>query len=457
MRCAVKALHISLAVGIALLFPFLTTAQQQTPPEKPPFAFTKIDSEMLEKCNQLDKQFQDKGLVFNDRETTKYLTTVGQAVLPDGPAPEGVQWQFFVLRDPMPNAFALANGSIYIHTGLLAMLENEAQLASVLAHEETHVLNRHGYLENRSYRKKMVAANILAGAGGIGAMAGGGGGSIAALMGVAMPSVLMATVNGYSRELEREADIRAVHAMVDADYSAEEMAIVFKLLQQSHEVEFAQNFYQDHPKLQDRAAYVGELAGSLHTRTAHPKVEADRYLLESENAVRHDVDLEVRAGRARTAVWIMEHVVKRDTKLADNFYVLGEAYRGLGPHTPEPQPTELTSQGKNEARKMMSKMTPQEYEAALLNTPEGQSAWKANQEQAEKNYSKALELSPDSPAPHRGLGYLFEREHLADRSAQEFRRYLELAPTAVDAPQVKRHIEAMEKEAGGSSTPPEAK
>ena len=73
-----------------------------------------------------------------------------------------------MLRDPIPNAFALANGSIYVNSGLLAVLENEAQLASVIAHEQTHVLNRHPYLENRSYRKKSVAANILAGVGGAG-------------------------------------------------------------------------------------------------------------------------------------------------------------------------------------------------------------------------------------------------------------------------------------------------
>jgi predicted Zn-dependent protease len=366
--------------------------------------------------------------------------------LPEGPAPDVVEWQFFVLRDPVPNAFALANGSIYVHTGLLALLENEAQLASVLAHEETHVLNRHGYLENRSYRKKMVAANILEGAASIGSVAGGEGGAIAELMGIAAPSVLMASVNGYSRDLEREADLRAVQAMVDADYSAEEMAIVFKLLQQSHEVELAKTYYQDHPKLQDRAAYVNELANSLHSRTAHPKVEADRYLLETEDALRHDAGLEVRAGRARTAVWFMERVVKKDPKLADNFYALGEAYRGLGAHTPEPTAAELSGEGKHDARKMLSKMTTQEYETAALKTPDGQAAWKANEEQAEKAYQKAIEMSPEYAAPHRGLGYLFEQSHQPEQSAREFRKYLELAPSALDAPQVNRHIVAMEKD-----------
>ncbi len=105
-------------------------------------------------------------------------------------------------------------------------------------------------------------------------------------------------------------------------------------------------------------------------RRAQP-IETDRYLIETESAVRHDADLEIRAGRARTAVWVMERIVKRDDKLADNFYVLGEAYRGLGPRTPEPTTQELSNKGKDETRKMLSKMTPEEYEAALLKAPGG--------------------------------------------------------------------------------------
>ena len=128
---------------------------------------------MLDKSNQLDKQLQEKGLVYNDLDTTKYITKVGQAVLPGGPEYQNVHWQFFILRDAIPNAFALPNGSIYVHTGLLAILENEAQLAGVLAHEETHVMNRHGYLENRSYRKKAAAGIILAGRGLGGWVSGG--------------------------------------------------------------------------------------------------------------------------------------------------------------------------------------------------------------------------------------------------------------------------------------------
>ena len=49
----------------------------------------------------------------------------------------------------MVNAFALPNGSIYVFSGLLARAENDDQLAGVLAHEATHVTNRHAYIFNR--------------------------------------------------------------------------------------------------------------------------------------------------------------------------------------------------------------------------------------------------------------------------------------------------------------------
>jgi predicted Zn-dependent protease len=446
-----KSWHISWALGIILFLPPLLNAQQLTAPASPPFTFTKVDTELLEQSNWADREFQDKGRVYDDRETTEYVTAVGQAVLPEGTKPEGVHWRFFVLRDPQPNAFALPNGSIYVHTGLLALLENEAQLAAVLAHEEAHVLNRHGYLENRSLRKKTATANVLwSVASSIAQNERGKVGAGAILVYGGLVCIVNSTVNGYSRELEREADLQAVHAIVDADYSPEEMVNLFRVLLRSHEAEAAEDFYQDHPKLHERIAYVRDLANSLRPWSAHPKVEADRYLLESKSAIRHDMDLEISSGRVRTAVWVMEHVIERDNKLADNFYELGEAYRGLGPHPPEPTPEELSRRCKTVECKKMSRISQEQYEEALLKTPEGHAAWKANQEKSETAYQKAIELSPDYAAPHRGLGFLYERAHQAKLSAREFRQYLELAPTALDTAQIKQHIGVMEEAASAS-------
>lgn len=431
------------------------TQSQESIPGSPveTFKFTKVDLELLDKANLLDRDMQEKGMVYMEPELTEYVSAVGNDVLPTGPAPENVTWRFFVLRDPVPNAFALPNGSIYLNTGLLALLENEAQLASVLAHEEAHVLNRHSYLANRSYRKKAVAAHIFAAAGAIGAAAGGAGGAAAYALGRLAPTLLEASVYGYNRELEKNADVHAVGALVQSDYSAEEMVNAFRLLAAGHEVDLSQVFYQDHPKLKDRIAYTSELVNSTHPITKHPRVEPERYSKATGSVARHNVDLDIRAGRTRTAVAVAQRLTKQNPKSSENFCALGDAFRSLGPRTPEPTPEELSSHGKNEARKKLEKLTEQEYAEALMAAPNGKANWEANAKQAQDAYTTALELNPANAAPHRGLGFLYEREHLPAQSAEEFRKYLELAPNAFDQSQIRRHLEANENEAAKVTVP----
>jgi beta-barrel assembly-enhancing protease len=446
-------------VFVSLLIAVSVCCAQQSSPEPKDFSFTQVDLELLDKSNQLDSQFQEKGLVYNDPDTTKYITKVGQAVLPGDPEYRNVHWQFFILRDAIPNAFALPNGSIYVHSGMLAVLENEAQLAAVLAREETHVLNRDGYLQNRNYRKNAEAGTIIAVAAGAGGVAGEAAVSWIVWPGaltvqLAVPAILQASIRGYGREPEQAADLRAVHALADAGYSTEEIKRLFEVLQQDRDLDLNKvSFYQDRSKLQERSNYVDKLLSSLPPPEGTRAVEADRYTIETEAAVRHDADLEIRDGSPRTALWVMEHIVKRDDKLADNFYVLGEAYRGLGARTPEPLPEELTNKGKDEARKMLKNMTPQEYESALLKAPGGRQTLESNEQSAEKNYTKAIVMDPNLPGPHRGLGYLYEEENKPGQSTEEFKRYLELDPSAVDAPQIQRRLEEVEKGPAGSILP----
>jgi predicted Zn-dependent protease len=110
-------------------------------------------------------------------------------------------WKFNALRDSSPNAFALPNGSIYINTGLLALLEDEAQLAGVLAHEVTHVSRRHTYAQNRSMRKKILAINILSTIASWNPIGGGVGAAVSVIANVS-PFILVLSIFGYSRELE---------------------------------------------------------------------------------------------------------------------------------------------------------------------------------------------------------------------------------------------------------------
>ncbi len=85
----------------------------------------------------------------NNIELQGYVNKVGYSLLPEhvqqGQFEGGkVSYRFYVIDDPVPNAFAFPNGMIFVHTGLLDILENEAQLAAILGHEIAHVTHEHG-------------------------------------------------------------------------------------------------------------------------------------------------------------------------------------------------------------------------------------------------------------------------------------------------------------------------
>ena len=406
------------------------------------FKFTKIDMELLAKANQADQEFDRKGLVFEDPEAAAYIEEVGKKVIPETPL-ENVNWRFRVLRDAQPNAFALPNGTIYVHSGLLAMLQNEAQLAGILGHEVTHVVNRHGYLENRSSRKKMATANIF------GAVSGAAfGNSLAgSVLGSLIPSLIVSTVYGYSRELEHEADVHGLRAMARNGYSPDQMGAAFELLKSGYEVQLnkeARGLYTDHPRLDERIKYVSEMAETLKIQ-GEPVVRAAEYSRQMERVMRHDVPLEILIGRERTAVGVATRLTEMNPESAENAYLLGEAYRSLGGRPFRPQPEELTDSAKGATRKQLGKMTLLEYENALRTTPQGKTAWAANVKSAEAAYSRALTLEPNHARAIRGQASLYDEDGRATQALEGYRKYLELSPTAMDAYRIKKRIEDLEK------------
>ena len=79
-------------------------------------------------------------------------------------------------------------------------------------------------------------------------------------------------------------------------------------------------------------------------------------------------------------------------------------------------------------------------------SPGGKAAWEANQKQSEDAYRKALEIDPAETPAHRGLGFLYEREHQWAQCAEEFQKYLDAVPSAPDQAQIHRRLEAARKQ-----------
>lgn len=432
--------------ALAVVFLVLSSGMVRAQEQQGPFKFTKIDFELLERSNQVDQEFDRKGLVFNDPDAAAYIEEIGKKVAPEAPL-ENVKWRFRILRDAQPNAFALPNGTIYVDTGLLAMLNNEAQLAGVLGHEVTHVVNRHSYLENRSARKKMATANIIGAIGGAAGGVGGIAGAASGVIGGLIPSLIVTTIYGYSRELEHEADVYGLRAMARNGYSPDQMGATFELLKSGYEVQLekeARGLYTDHPRLDERIKYVSEMAEKIPIQ-GEPIVRAGEYSRQMERVMRHDVSLEILEGRARTAVGTAKRLTELDAESTENFYLLGEGYRALGGRTFRPLPEELTDSAKSATRKQLGKLTLLEYETKLRATPEGKKAWAENVTLAEGAYNRALAIDPKYARAVCGEASLYDEDGRSAQALEGYRKYLELAPAAMDAYRVKKRIEALEK------------
>jgi len=456
MNIKTKTLLVKSAFVFFILALVPTVSSQNVPVQNAqknePFTFTKVELSLLEQCNLLDRRFEKEELVYTDEALNAYLDQIGKSLIPAGDTPEHVQWRFRILRDPEENAFALPNGSIYLHSGILSLVENESQLAAVMTHEMAHVLNRHAYIENRSMRKKATIINV------VGAAAGAvpGYGTAATIIRSVAKDVqifLVLSIYHYRRELEREADLFAAGRLLDSNYDPKEMITMFNLLNRDYDLEQIGAFYRDHPKLQERIAYVDQLLKSKTPNTAPPEILAAaqaRYLAMTEKITRHDVQLNLDARRYRTALARSQKLVTFNPKSTENLYYMAESYRSLGPKTIEPTGEELSPGGREKILKMQLKMTAEEFEKNLMATPMGQSAWKTNRLNAEEQYRKALELDANNVNAHRGLGRLYEQTERPPQAIEEYRKYLEMKPNAQDRAIIQRRLDALQ---GAAKTP----
>jgi predicted Zn-dependent protease len=411
---------------------------EQSSSEK--FAFGKVDEDLLHEIKLLDERFEKDGVVYHDPRMDTYLTRVGNAIVA-GIKIENVEWKFRALRDPVPNAFALPNGSIYINTGLLALLDDENQLAAILAHEVMHVSYRHTYLRNRSMRKKMLAINIINTIGTWTPVSGGVGLAVN-LIATISPFMLALSILGYSREQEKEADLEGMKAATAAGFVPEGMPLSFKSLQRYIEGEQLNSFYSDHPKLTERIVYTSSCIATDARKLSddEAKTAKDDYLAVMEAVDRHNVELAINEGRFRSAVFISQKLVNLRPESSENVFYLAESYRTLGPRSAELTAKQVTSGAKKKAAKTRAKRTLEELEAELLAKPEGQAAWKTNSEKAETLYLRALELNRLNAGARRGLGMLYEKLNRKQDAASEYAKYLELAPNAIDTERIRRRL-----------------
>ena len=205
---------------------------------------------------QVVRQIRAAGAYLNDPEVNDYLNELGYRLLAGTPASKQ-DFEFFAVPDSQINAFALPGGFIGIHTGLILLAQNESELASVMAHEISHVTQRHMSRMAAAQKDTMLmslaglALAILA------ARVGGANSSQGVSAAIAGSQALIAqTQINFTREHEYEADRIGFNQLVAAGFDPNGMASFMQRLQRANRfVEGnAPSYLRTHPITYERVA-----------------------------------------------------------------------------------------------------------------------------------------------------------------------------------------------------------
>jgi len=199
-------------------------------------------------------QQQQGGRYVVDPELTVYVNSVGQKLARVSDR-ANLPYEFVVLNNSVPNAWALPGGKIAVNRGLLVMLEDESQLAAVLGHEIVHAAARHSARQ----MTRATLQNVGLMAAGVAAQKSDYGQWMLAGAGVGASAYQA----HYGRDQELEADKYGVQYMVRAGYDpqgAVELQEKFVALSKGQQSSFMESLFASHPPSEERVKRNRELA-----------------------------------------------------------------------------------------------------------------------------------------------------------------------------------------------------
>jgi predicted Zn-dependent protease len=194
---------------------------------------------------------QQGGDFLLDPELTTYVQSVGSRLAARARRQDELQFEFSIVNDSTPNAWALPGGKIAVHRGLLTELQTEAELAAVLGHEIVHADAAHS--ARQQSKGVLTQAGAIAGMVLIGSQADSDAGQAAAVLLPALGAQLM--TQKYSRDAEREADLYGMRYMSEAGYDpvgAVELQETFVRLSEGRRQDWLSGLFASHPPSRER-------------------------------------------------------------------------------------------------------------------------------------------------------------------------------------------------------------
>lgn len=333
-------------------------------------------------ANQSTHIIDELGLLFQDPQLDAYLQGIVDRMYPEFAGKLHVQ----TFKNSAFNAFAMPNGQLYMHTGTLLRLTNEAQLASVLGHEGAHYTKDHIYRSIVSAKSTMPVLTVLGAALGVPAL-----GQLAGV----------SSIMGMSREHETEADEEGFARMTRIGYAASGGAESFRhLLREIDSQKIKQPyFFASHPRISERIANFVALEKSA---PAGGETNTERYLAATLKARLAALDAILHEGNGKLLVHLLEEQQLLDTLPAYCRYHLAEGHR-------------------------------------IRNAP-------GDGERALALYRETIAGSPEFAPAYSALGQRLMHDGDKAGALPLLRRYLELAPDAPDKAFIEMYVASLEKE-----------
>jgi len=247
------------------------------------FAFSINRSIEVEKASPIAfAEYRTKyGELYDNPLLEQYVNVLGQRLVPKA---SNNLYAFRILLDPVPRAEALSTGTIYVSTGLVSLLDNEAQLTYVLAHEIAHIEKAHQYnairnsvLEEKlneehetdATKKRALFSAITTAAGaGLGGIAGGARGALTGAIiggvgGLVASSVIIRNrfePTNWSKVEEDEADSHGLQYMLQQNYDAREVPRMLARLDKltTEDSRVGLGFIGSKRRVQERIEHISE-------------------------------------------------------------------------------------------------------------------------------------------------------------------------------------------------------
>jgi tetratricopeptide (TPR) repeat protein len=417
--------------------------------------------------------------VISDRSVNDYVTRVVKDLKKGRSLPKGMSLSVTILDKKMPEVFSLANGIIVITTGALLSLENEAQLAAVLSHEMSHIVSVHYpgiYQAFKEQERKKRRGALAAGLAGVVVGAAidysvqtktidvysdldagdisyreamkkvvaieAGAGVIESFSDVyqSLPPETRAGSGDPRIPLEMVADAEGLKLMVSAGYDPLQAGEAWRRLRRSADrakegstESLAMAFLP--PEMRTLISGVSGPMGGIRaerlTRTVSQNPPDRPGFLDSLAGSREISALRKGAGRIG---W------EEFARVIGN-YVMGDAKAAFD------SGDFATARNLFQTAWDSGKRTAQ-IAYYLGRSQVGEFAFAASErekEAAEDYLLKATKLDPRMPEPYKALGELYGEWEMYGEAAAMYRKYLKIAPDALDKSRIQRQIQKMER------------